>query len=383
MATQGAGPGAEAAAAAQANGHSANTVWDCAVVGGGPAGLSAALILARARRSVLIFDSGDKRNEKSLVLAYPTAQLECLKVEDIDIEAARIEDCRRHPGHAGCDSVLQSGVTIAETAKFVVCTEDGRRWRSKKLILATGVQDHLPQVDGFADFWARGIWVCLYCDGYEYRDQAVACYGNRARGVHLALEMHQCVSPDVVLLTDGETLEATQLEREALRRLGVRVFEQRLARAYGGDDGHLAGVELADDTRVPLKRGAGAERGALFFNTGRCQNSPLPRRMGLKSDARGDLVCDARGNVASVHGLYVAGNMAQAPLKLVNSELFNEAVGLYEDSGPRFAEPFGARATAQAQDANGSGMPDVEGAAATGRAAASAGKQTISTRGQG
>ncbi|KAL4431753.1 hypothetical protein ABPG77_002969 [Micractinium sp. CCAP 211/92] len=344
-----------------ANGQiTSEEVWDCMVVGGGPAGLSAALILGRARRRVLVFDSGEKRNEASLVqhailgadgfdrrefldkarqqvLAYPTVSLHSLAVCDIDVKAGEVQQVC-DGAEPGCHSVLKTGKRITETDSFVVHTEDGKKWRSKKVILATGVRDLIPDIHGFETFWGRGIWVCLYCDAYEYTDKPMGAYGNGERGVHIAFEM-LLWSSDVTLFTDGEELDATELERKLLQKHGIRVIETPITRAVGNSSGHLAGLVLADSSFVPLS--------CLFFNTGRVQSSLLPEKMGLPADVRGDIVCETKGNVQAIHGLYVAGNCAAAPLKLVmtaasqgsvtgakvNSELLYEELGLDVDEG--------------------------------------------------
>ncbi|KAL4515805.1 hypothetical protein Ndes2526A_g00509 [Nannochloris sp. 'desiccata'] len=334
---------------------------DVIIVGAGPAGLSAALILGRANRSVLIFDSGEQRNSVSQtqhailgadgenradflskareqVLAYPTVRYLEKTVVNIDIEAARIKESTH--------TKLQKNELVTKTWCFEVYTEDDNSYRSKKLILATGMRDLMPNVPGFQQFWGKGIWVCLYCDAYEYAGGNLAAYGNGERGVHMAFEM-LLWSKEVVLFTNGEPLEATDEERAILKRKNIQVIETPISKAYGNDgsnagdnnteglkQNHLAGLELSDGTRVPLN--------ALFYNTGRFQSSTLPDKMGLAADARGDLVCEERGNVKSVHGLYAAGNCARAPLKLVmtaasqgaitgakiNTELMYEELGL-------------------------------------------------------
>ena len=234
------------------------------------------------------------------------------------------------------DTQLKNGKIVEKTWGFEAVTEEGSVYRSKKLILATGVQDEVPGVAGFLEYYGRGVWVCLYCDGFEYRNKRLAAYGNGNRGVHIAFEMLS-LSQHVMLLTDGEPLEATQFERQLMKEKGIPVIETPLKRAYGAGN-HLTGVELIDGTKIDID--------ALFFNTGRRQTSNLPDKLGLRQDKRGDvIVCQARGNVECVHGLYVAGNCAIAPLKLVvtaasqgavtgakvNTELMYQELALHSD----------------------------------------------------
>jgi thioredoxin reductase len=348
---------------------------DVIIVGGGPAGLSAALILGRANRSVLIFDSAEQRNSVSetqhailgadgenraqflvrareQVLAYPTVQFVEKTVVDIDIEAARTRGTTK--------TKLRNHEIVTKTWNFEAFTEDYMSYRSKKLILATGVRDLMPNIEGFDTFWGRGIFVCLFCDCYEYNGGVLGAYGNGKRGVHIAFEM-LLWSPNVILFTNGQPLEATEHERKLLKQKNIKVIETPISRAYGNEEkededsnnsvekyddkkssipevskkkDHLAGLELSDGTRIPLD--------ALFYNTGRFQSSTIPDKIGLTADSRGDLVCEERGNVKCVHGLYAAGNCSKAPLKLVitaasqgavtgakiNSELMYEELGL-------------------------------------------------------
>jgi thioredoxin reductase len=349
---------------------------DVIVVGGGPAGLSAALVLGRANRRVHLFDSGPKRNEasriqhavlgadnhdradfistaRSQVLAYPTVTFHCDKVLNVNIIAAKTAPGETSDARRG-DKVLQSW-------NFEVQTATGKTWLSKKLILATGVEDQIPQIDGFDDFWGKGIYVCLYCDAYEYNGQPLAAYGNAERGIHIALEM-LLWSKDVTLFTDGQPLQATPIERELLKQNGIRVIEDKIKRAYGNGE-RLQGLELITSKCIPCK--------ALFFNTGREQRSDLPEKLGLRMDERGDVsVCQNKGSVECVHGLYLAGNCASAPLKLVitaasqgaivgakvNSELLYEELGLKNDNGERKAgslEMANKRAIVADGDVNG------------------------------
>src|SRR2546423_1983364 len=199
------------------------SMYDVIVVGAGPAGLSAALMLGRSRRRVLVCDSGKPRNAASLAMhGYLTrdgippreflrvarAQLkeyECVELRDVEVTAA------------ACDG----------DGRFHVTLITGEEVTSRKLLIATGVVDNIPDIPGFADLFGRSVFHCPYCDGWEVRDQPLAIYGRGARGYGLSLELTGW-SRDLVLCTDGPAeIQAVELAR--LERYGIKVREERLA----------------------------------------------------------------------------------------------------------------------------------------------------------
>jgi thioredoxin reductase len=271
-------------------------VRDVIIVGGGPAGLSAALMLGRCRRSVLVFDNRKPRNASSRALhGYPTrdgtppseflamARLELTKYPTVDIQDATVTD-------AACDS----------TGCFSVTIDGGGRFRSRKLLLATGVVDNLPEIPGFRELYGRSVFHCPYCDGFELSDQPLAIYGRGARGSGLSLEM-TAWSRDLVLCTDGPG----ELDDDALDKLtrnGVAVREARVARLEG-EDGVLSHVVFEDGSRLP--------RRALFFTTGQFQRSDLLERLGCDFNEKGTV---RTGKYETTHmpGLFVCGDASHA-----------------------------------------------------------------------
>src|SRR5918994_7446853 len=223
---------------------------DVIIVGGGPAGLSAALMLGRCRRSVVVFDTNQPRNAATqAVHGFLTRD----GVPPREFLRMAREELRQYE----TVSIRDAEVVAAECqpeACFSVSLAGGERVRSRKLLLATGVEDKLPQIDGFRDFYGRSVFHCPYCDGWELRDQPLAVYGRGERGSGLSLEL-TLWSRDLVLCTDGPCeIDADGQSRLARNRIPIR--EDPVARLEGRD-GILSHIVFADGTRLA--------RRAMFF----------------------------------------------------------------------------------------------------------------------
>lgn len=270
--------------------------WDTIIVGGGPAGLSAALTLGRCRRRVLVCDAGQPRNRASDHLhAYLTrdgiAPREFLAI-------AREQLAPYHTVRLSRCEVVEAN---RDSEGFEVVLADGTRARCRTLLLATGVVDHVPPIEGIEALYGKSVHHCPYCDGWEWRDRPLAVYGRGdAKGAGLALMMLQW-SDDVVLLTDGPAALSPD-ERERLDAHDVRVREDPVARLEGRD-GQLERVVFGD--------GRTLDRAALFFNTGQHQRSPLAGSLGCDFDDRGGIATAAHEVATSIPGVYVAGDASR------------------------------------------------------------------------
>jgi len=218
-------------------------MYDVIIVGAGPAGLSAALMLGRCRRTVLIIDSGKPRNARSHGLhGYLTRD----GILPKDFLALGREELRQYHTVELREAEVDDAECTANS-RFEVTLASGERFQSRKLMLATGVVDNLPQIDGFREFYGSGVFHCPYCDGWEVRDQPIAIYGKGERGSGVALEL-TAWSRDLVLCTDGDAdIEAQDRQRLAANRIALR--EDRVARLEGRD-GTLTHVVFADGSRL-------------------------------------------------------------------------------------------------------------------------------------
>lgn len=265
------------------------------IVGGGPAGLSAALMLGRCRRSVLVCDTGRPRNRASQAIhGYLTRD----GISPREFIAA----ARRELQPYTTVELRDVEVVDAECrdSAFVVQLQGGDEVTSRKLLLATGVVDNLPDVHGIGDFYGTSVFHCPYCDAWEIRDQPLAVFGCGDRGVGLALEM-TAWSRDLILFTNGEP-EIDDKGRARLERNNIAVREEKVARLEG-TDGVLEHVVLATGEAVP--------RRALFFTLGQEQRSPLATRLGCAFNEKGT-VSTGKYETTHLRGLFVAGDASRA-----------------------------------------------------------------------
>ncbi len=268
---------------------------DCEVliIGAGPAGLSAALVLGRCLRRVLIVDRGERRNRLSHAMhCY-------LSRDGVDPKAFH-DECRRQLERYETVS-LRDGLAVTAKAidgGFKVAFAGGATRTSRKLLLATGVRDVLPEIEGLSGCYGRSVHHCPYCDGYEHRGQPLAVIGDGEKGAGLARLMRQW-SADETLCANGEPVTAE--DAQELAKAGVKVRLEKL-RACEAKDGALE--------RLIFAEGPPLECSAVFFNTGQVQRSDLLSQLGCQFDDKGGVKTNHLEQTG-VPGLYVAGDASR------------------------------------------------------------------------
>ncbi|MVU83872.1 FAD-binding protein [Nocardia sp. ET3-3] len=218
-----------------------NSSYDVVVVGGGAAGLNGGLMLARARRSVVVIDAGSPRNA-------PAAGVHGLfareGVPPAELVARGREEVRQYGGEVVSGEV--SGIR-RDGEEFVVTLADGRSTRARRLLVTSGLVDELAPIPGLRERWGRDVVHCPYCHGWEVRDRGIGVLGLGPMGIHLALLFRQW-SEDVVYFAHTNT-PPTEEESEQLAARGVRVVTGEIAAVEVADD-RMSGVRLADGAVV-------------------------------------------------------------------------------------------------------------------------------------
>jgi thioredoxin reductase len=288
----------------------AMNAYDVAVVGGGAAGLSAALVLARARRRVVVVDAGNPRNAPAAHMhgflgsdgLPPAALLAAARAEVVGyggvLVDARVRDVR--PSAAG---------PVPGHPAFVVSLDDGAVLDARRVLVATGLRDDVPNLPGVAERWGRDLLHCPYCHGYEVRDQPLGVLAARG-AVQDALAHTHLVrqwSDDVVFFANGETLASDQ-------RLRLQ------ARAVGVVDESVAGLVVVDDrlTGVGLESGQVVPRAAVFVRPRFVPQNALLVNLGCAVQSDGWTVTDPTGRT-SLPGVWAAGNAVDPRAQVVTA----------------------------------------------------------------
>lgn len=288
--------------------------WDVVIVGAGPAGLSAALVLGRARRRVLLCDQGTPRNWASKRMHGFISR------DGIDPKQFRAlvhQELAQYPQVTFRRGKVVAAKPLGRAGRFRVKFLTGAEVDTRKLLLATGLFDHLPPVKGIDVFFGTSVFQCPYCHGWEFRDRAIAVYGRGKRGFEMARAM-TAWTDDIVLCTDGRATLTEAAQRQLVRH-GIRILSARLAGIVG------RGGQMKE---ILFENGKKLRRDALFFDTPATEQSSLLRRMGCEFDERGGVKCGQHAST-SIPGVYAAGNITRdVQLAIVAAEGTQAAFGI-------------------------------------------------------
>lgn len=267
---------------------------DTIVVGGGPAGLSAALYLARYNRSVLIFDSGHGRSTHHQVnhnyLGFPDG------VATVHLRELAREQLGRY--HIAC--ILHHTITRIDgnADRGFTAHAQGHEWYARTVVLATGVLDHFPHFPGWEAYVGRSMFWCITCDGYENRGRNILVVGHTDAAAGEAMQLHS-LTDRISLLTNSDTDEISPKFRRRLDAAGIPVIHDRIAEAHGSG-GLLAAITTRGGDKLTLD--------ALFSIQGATPETALAHRLGVALAATGWIQVDTEQKT-SVPGVYAAGDV--------------------------------------------------------------------------
>jgi thioredoxin reductase (NADPH) len=300
--------------------------YDCAVVGGGPAGLSAALYMGRMRRSVIIIDDHEGSSTWHQVnrnyLGFPDG-----------IHANKLRE-------VGRQQVEKYGVSfLSATAEEVRAENEGRERRfhfkttrgpvtSRTVILATGVSDYFPEFEGSMECIGRTMFWCIICDGYETIDKRIAVLGHSERAASLALEL-LVFTNKVTMVSWDRPFDITPQRMATLKEHGVTVYDSTCATYQCASGGQLSSINLEDGTEIGLD--------SLFVAQYIKPNTQLAQQLGVMLDEDGYIVSDVE-QVTNITGVYAAGDCTKLYNHQVSSAVHEGGMAaaaanyyLYED----------------------------------------------------
>ena len=276
---------------------------DVVIIGGGPAGLSAALILGRSRRSVVVVDAAEPRNAPAahmhgFITRDGTPPGDILAMARLEVEGYGVE--------------VRAGSVVAATTTesgFQLTLADGGVLTARQLLVTTGLVDELPDVPGVRELWGDQVIHCPYCHGWEVRDRAIGVIGSGPMATHQALLFRQ-LSDDVVVF--AHTHPPSDEQRADLAARGIRVVDDEVA-ALEVTDGRLAGVRLASGEVVAREAVSVAPRfvaRAAFLEGLGVELAELPMGVGVR------VAADPLGRT-NVPGLWAAGNVTDPSAQVI------------------------------------------------------------------
>jgi thioredoxin reductase len=278
------------------NTHTSDDLLDVIIIGAGPTGLSAALILGRSLKQVLVIDSGKPRNAVSHSANSYFSRDGIAPSELLQIGREQLQKYETVNFQTGKVIKVKALENSEKPDRFQIMLDTGEQFLARKLLLATGVTDELPAIAGFNELWGTSVFHCPYCHGWEVRDQPLATYGKGQPGFEMAQHLTGW-SRDLIHFSDGDA-DLSDEQRQQLLAWGVELREEAIARLEQ-ENGALTGIVLTTGEVIP--------RHGIFVHPQPHQHSDLAKQLGCDLADNG-AVQVGENKQTSVPGVYAGGD---------------------------------------------------------------------------
>ncbi|MFC0425274.1 NAD(P)/FAD-dependent oxidoreductase [Chryseobacterium scophthalmum] len=286
------------------------TEYEVIIIGGSYSGLSAAMALGRSLRKTLVIDNGKPCNEQ-------TPHSHNFLTQDGKSPKEIAENARKQVGEYETIHFHQGKAVDAKKSEtvFEVTTEKGEKFRSKKLIIATGITDEIPNIKGFKESWGISLIHCPYCHGYEYKGKKTAIIANGDKAVHIS-SLVKNLTEDVTLIT-REKANFTDEQREKLKRNNIQIIENEIAELKNNN--RIAeSIIFSDGTEIKFE----AVYGAFPFH----QHSEIPKNLGCEFTEFGHIKTD-QFQKTNIPGLFVCGDNSSMMRSVSNAVMTGNVAG--------------------------------------------------------
>jgi len=279
-----------------------NKNFDIIIIGGSYSGLSSAMALGRSMRSVLIIDSGlpcNRQTPHSHNFITQDGQKPSIIAENAKAQVLKYNTVQFY------DGLAISGVKTANG--FAITTQTGEEFNAKKLIVATGVKDIMPDIQGFSECWGISVIHCPYCHGYEFRNQKTGIMANGERAFHLASLVNN-LTDKITILTSG-TAEFNTEQMAKLNKHNIQVIDQKI-RVIEHKDGIIQNVILKDGSKISLD--------AMYASVAFQQHSDIPMNLGCELTEQGYIKVD-NFQKTTIEGIFACGDSTSMVRSVANA----------------------------------------------------------------